>query len=136
MWGFFQARRSPGARLGYFRTGCHALTHSDNMAEKHRARKNWRCTLERAEKFISPQYFSDVNLYSRFVFFISTFYKIYACNIPILAAFYIKNVYSIPATILITKVLKAKEMKTCQSAKLINQPVCARKTLNKFKLKQ
>lgn len=35
------------------------------MAEKHRARKNWRCTLERAEKFISPQYFSDVNLYSR-----------------------------------------------------------------------
>ncbi|PFX33378.1 Alpha-mannosidase 2C1 [Stylophora pistillata] len=35
------------------------------MADKHRARKNWRCTLERAEKFISPQYFADVNLFSR-----------------------------------------------------------------------
>ncbi|CAH3126967.1 unnamed protein product [Porites lobata] len=35
------------------------------MAEKHCARKNWRCTIERAEKFISSQYFSDINLYSR-----------------------------------------------------------------------
>nr|XP_058950713.1 alpha-mannosidase 2C1-like isoform X3 [Pocillopora verrucosa] len=35
------------------------------MADKHRARKNWRCTLERAEKFISSQYFADVNLFSR-----------------------------------------------------------------------
>nr|XP_058950702.1 alpha-mannosidase 2C1-like [Pocillopora verrucosa] len=35
------------------------------MADKHCARKNWRCTLERAEKFISSQYFADVNLFSR-----------------------------------------------------------------------
>ena len=36
-----------------------------NMATEHIARRNWRCTLERAEKFISPLYFSDVNLFSR-----------------------------------------------------------------------
>lgn len=36
-----------------------------NMSAEHIARRNWRCTLERAEKFISPLYFSDVNLFSR-----------------------------------------------------------------------
>ncbi|XP_068702429.1 alpha-mannosidase 2C1-like [Montipora foliosa] len=35
------------------------------MASQHTTRKNWRCTLERAEKFISPQFFSDINLFSR-----------------------------------------------------------------------
>ncbi|KAK3724930.1 hypothetical protein QZH41_005689 [Actinostola sp. cb2023] len=35
------------------------------MVDDHVARKNWRCTLERAEKFISNQFFTDVNLYSR-----------------------------------------------------------------------
>ncbi|XP_031572230.1 alpha-mannosidase 2C1-like [Actinia tenebrosa] len=35
------------------------------MVDAHVARKHWRCTLERAEKFISNQFFSDINLYSR-----------------------------------------------------------------------
>ncbi|XP_032228742.2 alpha-mannosidase 2C1 isoform X2 [Nematostella vectensis] len=35
------------------------------MADEHIARKHWRCTLERAEKFVSKQFFSDINLYSR-----------------------------------------------------------------------
>lgn len=35
------------------------------MVDAHVARKHWRCTLERAEKFISSQFFSDINLYSR-----------------------------------------------------------------------
>jgi len=35
------------------------------MAEEHSARKNWRCTLDRAENFISPHHFSDINLLSR-----------------------------------------------------------------------
>ena len=42
------------------------------MADKHTARKNWRCTLERAEKFISPQFFADVNLLSRYGFLLHT----------------------------------------------------------------
>ena len=37
------------------------------MADSFVVQKHWRATFERIEKFISPLYFTDVNLFGRYV---------------------------------------------------------------------